>query len=492
MNKNASYELWIKKLTEQAEIEQLLKLNKKISFKQYLFKAKQLIKEIIEFRSEKEYPQLYIILLRFINLYVNILSKHEENKNITNKEDFENMKSYAYEYINEAEELKRNVLKKEFLKLLKNTEKVDEQNNIFCKKEENFNKIENLEKNHSNKIENLEKNLIKKEEKIEKENYLKKIEKNQEKEKLIKKSEKELIKNNFQNLYSNEDYKKNDNEKIFEDLNFEDQINQILINENNFEEKNQFKDKNFKEIEIKNNFNKNFKDENKEINNYYYKNENNKNEIKYNYDNKNEIKNINKNFKDENKELNNFFNKNEENNYDNKNEIKNINKNEIKEFNFEKNKNVEIKEELKKINMNKNLINQFFKYCKYNQDRNLEFCGILSGVLKNNEYYISHLLIPQQKCTSDSCFAVDDLKLFNFQNKNNLITLGTSFSKIGWIHTHPSQSAFLSSIDLKNHYSYQLLLKESIAIVLAPTKNPKFLFFLIIVLDILELNTHME
>ncbi|XP_062206406.1 AMSH-like ubiquitin thioesterase 2 isoform X3 [Phragmites australis] len=39
----------------------------------------------------------------------------------------------------------------------------------------------------------------------------------------------------------------------------------------------------------------------------------------------------------------------------------------------------------------------------------------------------------------------------------------------GWIHTHPSQTCFLSSIDLHTQYSYQAMLPEAVAIVVAPT-----------------------
>ena len=40
---------------------------------------------------------------------------------------------------------------------------------------------------------------------------------------------------------------------------------------------------------------------------------------------------------------------------------------------------------------------------------------------------------------------------------------------LGWIHTHPSQSAFLSSVDLHTHFGYQSMMPEAIAIVYAPT-----------------------
>ena len=41
-----------------------------------------------------------------------------------------------------------------------------------------------------------------------------------------------------------------------------------------------------------------------------------------------------------------------------------------------------------------------------------------------------------------------------------------------WIHTHPSQTCFLSSVDLHTHCGYQSMLDEAIAIVLAPRHSP--------------------
>jgi proteasome lid subunit RPN8/RPN11 len=36
---------------------------------------------------------------------------------------------------------------------------------------------------------------------------------------------------------------------------------------------------------------------------------------------------------------------------------------------------------------------------------------------------------------------------------------------VGWIHTHPAFDVFLSSVDMHNHYVYQKMLPEVIAIV---------------------------
>nr|GFB88628.1 AMSH-like ubiquitin thioesterase 2 isoform X1 [Tanacetum cinerariifolium] len=48
-----------------------------------------------------------------------------------------------------------------------------------------------------------------------------------------------------------------------------------------------------------------------------------------------------------------------------------------------------------------------------------------------------------------------------------------SLFPVGWIHTHPSQSCFMSSVDLHTQYSYQVMLPEAVAIVMAPTDTSK-------------------
>lgn len=46
--------------------------------------------------------------------------------------------------------------------------------------------------------------------------------------------------------------------------------------------------------------------------------------------------------------------------------------------------------------------------------------------------------------------------------------------------THPSQTCFMSSVDLHTHYSYQIMLPEAVAIVMAPTdtSSPHGIFHL--------------
>ena len=49
---------------------------------------------------------------------------------------------------------------------------------------------------------------------------------------------------------------------------------------------------------------------------------------------------------------------------------------------------------------------------------------------------------------------------------------------LGWIHTHPTHSSFMSSIDLHTHIEYQIQLPESIAIVCSLLNNETDIFHL--------------
>ncbi|GFY70170.1 STAM-binding protein-like A [Trichonephila inaurata madagascariensis] len=116
-------------------------------------------------------------------------------------------------------------------------------------------------------------------------------------------------------------------------------------------------------------------------------------------------------------------------------------------------------------------IDTFLGLAKQNTDRNIETCGILTGKMSHNQLMITHLLIPKQTGTSDSCTTDNEEDIFIYQDKHDLITLG-------WIHTHPSQTAFMSSVDLHTHCSYQLMMPEAIAIVCAPKYEKTSIFSL--------------
>ncbi|KAA0202306.1 hypothetical protein HAZT_HAZT007744 [Hyalella azteca] len=73
--------------------------------------------------------------------------------------------------------------------------------------------------------------------------------------------------------------------------------------------------------------------------------------------------------------------------------------------------------------------------------------------------------------TADSCTTHEEERLFAVQDQHGIITLG-------WIHTHPSQTAFLSSVDLHTHCSYQLMMPEAVAVVCAPKFDHNAVFSL--------------
>ncbi|XP_047346846.1 STAM-binding protein-like A isoform X1 [Vespa velutina] len=127
--------------------------------------------------------------------------------------------------------------------------------------------------------------------------------------------------------------------------------------------------------------------------------------------------------------------------------------------------------QLRDIVLPSKLIENFLALAFSNTANNKETCGILTGKLEQNKLLITHLLIPQQTGSPDSCLTLNEEDIFDFQDHHNLITLG-------WIHTHPTQTAFLSSVDLHTHCSYQLMMAEAIAIVCAPKYDETAFFIL--------------
>ncbi|KAJ9603653.1 hypothetical protein H2200_011839 [Cladophialophora chaetospira] len=106
----------------------------------------------------------------------------------------------------------------------------------------------------------------------------------------------------------------------------------------------------------------------------------------------------------------------------------------------------------------------FLRLAYKNTMANLETCGFLAGTLIANAFFISRLIIPSQTATSDTCEMTNESQLFDYVDSEDLMILG-------WIHTHPTQTCFMSSRDLHTHAGYQMMLAESIAIVCAPSKG---------------------
>ncbi|XP_061491401.1 AMSH-like protease isoform X2 [Rhineura floridana] len=128
-----------------------------------------------------------------------------------------------------------------------------------------------------------------------------------------------------------------------------------------------------------------------------------------------------------------------------------------------------VAEGLRSVVLPKDLCHKFLLLAEANTVRGIETCGILCGKLTHNEFTITHVIVPKQSAGPDYCDMENVEELFRVQDQHDLLTLG-------WIHTHPTQTAFLSSVDLHTHCSYQLMLPEAIAIVCSPKHNDTGVF----------------
>lgn len=107
----------------------------------------------------------------------------------------------------------------------------------------------------------------------------------------------------------------------------------------------------------------------------------------------------------------------------------------------------------------------FLEVAEKNTREGLEMCGILCGSPVNNALFVRCLVIPDQRCTSDTCETENESALFDYCISEDLLVLG-------WIHTHPTQTCFMSSRDLHTQAGYQIMMPESVAIVCAPKFTP--------------------
>ncbi|KAG8906984.1 hypothetical protein FRB99_005626 [Tulasnella sp. 403] len=115
-------------------------------------------------------------------------------------------------------------------------------------------------------------------------------------------------------------------------------------------------------------------------------------------------------------------------------------------------------------------LHKFIKIAAINTEMKRETCGLLLGRKKHGAFTVKTLLVPRQTSDENSCTMIEEEMVFDFQEKRELLTLG-------WIHTHPTQSCFMSSLDLHTHSAFQAMLPEAFAIVCAPKSEPSFGIF---------------
>jgi STAM-binding protein len=140
---------------------------------------------------------------------------------------------------------------------------------------------------------------------------------------------------------------------------------------------------------------------------------------------------------------------------------------ELDDFSFSPSAYLENGDPLRPVFLPSQLRTQFLAVASSNTRLNLETCGMLCGILKSNAMFITRLVVPEQTSTSDTCETLNEEEFFDYCDKEELLV-------IGWIHTHPTQTCFMSSRDLHTHVGYQVMMPESIAIVCSPTKTPRY------------------
>ena len=120
---------------------------------------------------------------------------------------------------------------------------------------------------------------------------------------------------------------------------------------------------------------------------------------------------------------------------------------------------------LREVHVSAALLDAFLRVAAANTRSGVETCGILAGNLGGPAgpaaFCVTTLIIPKQKGTSDTVTTLAEENVFAAQDSRGLFPLG-------WVHTHPTQSCFLSSVDVHTQCGYQTMLDEAVAVVCAP------------------------
>lgn len=120
---------------------------------------------------------------------------------------------------------------------------------------------------------------------------------------------------------------------------------------------------------------------------------------------------------------------------------------------------------LRSIFLPRGLRDRFVEIAAEHTAKGIEMLGQLCGTSVRNALFITHLVIPDQVGTPDTCETKNEESF-------NELCIEKGLELIGWIHTHPTQTCFMSSRDLHTHAPTQMMRPESIAIVCAPRHEP--------------------
>ena len=103
-------------------------------------------------------------------------------------------------------------------------------------------------------------------------------------------------------------------------------------------------------------------------------------------------------------------------------------------------------------------VDVFLGLAAQNTSENIETLGILAGKAPSRNILVTHLIVPRQKGDSVTCECIDEELLVATLQRNGLV-------QVGWIHTHPNHSTFLSSIDVHTQLRLQCDIPGAVAIV---------------------------
>ena len=124
---------------------------------------------------------------------------------------------------------------------------------------------------------------------------------------------------------------------------------------------------------------------------------------------------------------------------------------------------------LSKIVLHEQLVTSFLQLVQDDVQLEIETCGLLyADKADENTLTVTSCILPDQ-IGHPNTFNVTELgntQLVDFCNCNQHLSL------VGWIHTHPTQDCFLSSVDLHTQFLYQTQVEVTtgIAIVVAPRR----------------------
>lgn len=106
---------------------------------------------------------------------------------------------------------------------------------------------------------------------------------------------------------------------------------------------------------------------------------------------------------------------------------------------------------LKPIIVPANLVADFLRLAAPNTALNRETCAVLAGRVdaQADAFRVTHAILPKQQGTANTVVTSSEEELTAVQCELDVLTLG-------WIHTHPTQDCFLSSVDLHTHHGYQV------------------------------------